>query len=378
MNFPWRGGFLFLLLAAQDPAPARPDLVSRYAAILENGPESRRDLAARALLTLGRPGHDALRRVLAAKPELAKSVIAPGDQPPPLALVRITPSPDDEKRAREAATATVPISNFSRADAEPFLWEALDSRDAGIAISARTILRELYTPPPLAPPGRPSPALRAALDRKRDFDVTDGALTAVLHEEPISWILMSPRDERVTLRLSGVTLRDFFRLAVPKLAAVPVGDLLILIPPDRIATAEPGDAVWAPSDLAPRIEAALDALAKGEEGPIHGLTGAGVYHALKRAARSGGEKFSAKAGEMRKQLETRLFFIGDDGGPPLTLSPTGATAQATVAAFEKAAGFAIEISDKSKLDGAPPAFRFRGVPARLAARALAFRLNRIF
>ena len=367
------------LLAAilmQDPPLPRPDLAARYALVLEKGPDGRRDLAARALLSLGRPGHDALRRVLAANPGLAKSVPPPGDLPPPVALVRIPADTLEEAKAREAGTDDS-VRRFGTF-AEAYLWEALDSRDAAIATRAAGLLRRLYTAPDPATPGRPSDALRAALDLKRDFDISDRALTEFLAGEPLSWILLSPRDERVTVRLKGVTLRDFLRIAAPKLAAVPVGDLLILAPPDRIASAEPDDAVWAPSELAPRIEAELDALARGEEGPINGLTGVGACHALGRAARTGGGKFSTKAGEMLKQVEQRVFFIGDDGGPPLTLSPAGATARETVAAFEKASGTALEILDKSRLDGAPPAFRFRGVPTRLAGRALAFRLNRMY
>jgi hypothetical protein len=347
MNLPWRGGFLFLLLALQDPAPARPDLVAKYAAILDQGPDARRDLAARALLSLGRPGYEALKRALAAKPDLAKVVIAPGDAPPPTAWVRI---------------------EFNESE----LWQSLDSTDPAAAAGAARRLRHLYTPPDPAPPGLPSTRLAEELSRKRDFDFIDRSLIDFLKGEPISWILMSPRDERITLRMKEVTLSDVFRIALAKFAAVPVGDLLILIPPDRIASAEPGTAVWAPSDLAPRIETALDALARGDEAPINGLTGVGVYHALKRA------KHVAKAEEVRKQLEQRVFFIdapGDDGAP-VTLSP-GTTAAATVAAFEKAAGLKIEIGDPARLEGSTPAFRFQNVPAKLAARALAFRLNRI-
>ncbi len=378
MNLPWRGGALFLLLAAfsvQD----RPDLAARYASILEKGPDARRDLAARALLSLGRPGHEAFKRVLAANPGLAKTLPAPGDLPPPLALVRITRFPDEEKRAREDATSSEPPRHAIGTAAEPFLWEALESRDAVTATRAGGLLRELYRPPDPATPGRPSEALRAALDRKRDFDVADRPLSDVLNEESLSWILMSPRDERITLRMKGVTLREFLRLVAPKLAAVPLGDLLVLAPPDRIASAESGDVVWAPSELAPRIETALDALAQGDGAPIDGLTGVGAYHALRRAARSGGAAFTARADAMRKLLEQRIYFIDApaDDGPPLELSPVGKAAAQTVAAFEKAAGFALDIADRSRLDGAPPAFRFRGIPARLAARVLAFRLNRL-
>lgn len=357
MTFPWRGGLLFALLFTQDPAPARPDLASKYAAILENGPESRRDLAARALLSLGRPGYDVLKRVLAAKPELAKSVIAPGDQPPPTALVRIRP--DDEL---------------------PW-WNTLDAPDPAVAGRAARTLRDLYAAPDSATPGRPSQALSAELNRRRDFELAGRSLIEFLKEERFSWILMSPRDEWVTLKMKGVTLRDFFRMATPKLAAVAWGDLLILAPPDRITATDPPDAVWAPSELAPRLELALDALARGDDGPIGGLTGAGAYHALKRAARSPGDSFSTKADEMRRQLEQRIFFVGapdDDQGKPLDASTTGTTAKETIAAFEKAAGVAIELTDKSRLDGAPPAFRFRGVPSRLAARAFAFRVNLIY
>jgi len=82
---------------------------------------------------------------------------------------------------------------------------------------------------------------------------------------------------------------------------------------------------------------------------------------------------------MKKLLEQRIYFIDGpaDDGPRLDLAPAGATARETIAAFEKAAGFALDIADRSRLDGAPPAFRFRGIPARLAARVLAFRLNRL-
>ncbi|HZL71623.1 MAG TPA: hypothetical protein VFC86_04125 [Planctomycetota bacterium] len=357
MNFPWRGGLLFALLFTQDPAPARPDLAAQYAAILENGPESRRDLAARALLSLGKPGYEALKRVLAAKPEFAKSVAAPGDQPPPTALVRIAPAD------------------------EPRLWEALDSPDPAAVLRAARALRDLYAAPDSATPGRPSQALSAELNRRRDFDLTGRSLIEFLKEEPVSWILMSPRDERITLKLKGVTLRDFFRIATPKLAAVAWGDLLLLVPPDRIAAADPPGAVWAPSELAPRIELALDALARGDDGPINALTGAGAYHALKRAARSPGDPFSTKADEMRRQLEQRIFFVGapdEDQGKSLEVSTAGTTAKETIAAFEKAAGVAIEVTNKSRLDGSPPAFRFRGIPARLAARALTFRVNLIY
>ena len=378
MTFPWRGGAFIALLFVQEPAPARRDLVATYAAILEKGPDARRDLSARALLSLGRPGYDALKRAIAAKPELAKSVTSPGDQPPSSALVRIPPFQDAEKDARTVVMSDPAAAGPLGALAEPFLWEALDSPDAATATRAAGALRRLYTAPDPAPAGRPSDALRVELDRKRDFDLSDRPLTAFLGGESISWILMSPRDERITIRMKGVTLRDFFRIATPHLAAVPVGDLVILAPPERIAPVDPPPAVWAPSELAPRIEAALDALARGEEGPIHGLTGVGAYHALKRAARTGGERFSTKAGEMLQQLEQRVFFIGEDAGPPLALAPTGPTAQATVAAFEKAAGFPLGIVEKSRLEGPPPAFRFRGIPARLAARALAFRINRIY
>jgi len=389
MNLPSRGGLLFLALAAlgaQEVPPPRPDLAARFASILEKGPDARRDLAGRALLGLGRPGHDALKRVLAARPELAKTAPPPGDLPPALALVRIPAFTDDEMHARDAvaASAWMPATEASIRRfgtlAETYLWEALDVRDAATAVRAGALLRGLYTPPNDGTPGRPSDALRAALDRKRDFDVSDRTLADFLTGESFSWILMSPRDERFTLRLRGATLRDFLRSAAPKLAAVPVGDLLVLVPADRVASTEPGDVVWAPSELAARIESALDALALGNGAPIDGLTGVGAYHALKRAARSGGAAFTVRADAMRKLLDQRVFFIDGaaDDGPPLDLSPTGTTARETVAAFEKSAGFALEVLDRSRLDLGPPAFRFRGVPARLAARALAFRLNRVF
>ena len=346
MNLPWRGGLLIALLFAQEPAPPRPDLVAKYASILDKGPDDRRDLAARALMSLGRPGYEALKRAIAAKPELSKVIHAPGDEPPQTALIRIGLEEDA-------------------------LWASLDSTTA---LGAARRLRELYAAPDPATPGRASEALRSALDRPRDFDLSDRSLAAFLGDEPISWILLAPRDERITIRLKGVTLRDFLRIAMPKLAAVPVGDLLVLVPPDRIAGAEPADAIWAPADLAPRIEIALAALAKGEEGPINGLTGVGVYHALVRG------KYAARAAEVRKQLEQRVFFIdaAPDEGKAVTLAPTGTAAKETVAAFEKTAGLKLELRDSKKLDDAPPAFRFRGIPAKLAARALAFRLNYIY
>ena len=349
MNLPWRGGLLIALLSAQDPAPARPGLVAQYASILDQGPAERRELAARALLSLGRPGYEALKRAIAAKPELAKGIVAPGDAPPPTALVRMGSD-------------------------ESLLWQSLDSPDSEAATRAARRLRELYAPPDPATPGRASVALRSALDRPRDFDLTDRSLASFLSDESFSWILMSPRDERITIRLKGVTLRDFFRVATPKLAAVAVGDLLILIPPDRIASAEPPEAIWAPANLAPRIETALAALAKGEEGPINGLTGVGVYHALIRG------KFAARAADVRKQLEQRVFFIdaAPEEGKAVTFAPTGTTAKETVAAFEKEAGLKIDLLASTKLDGAPPAFRFRGITAKLSARALAFRLNHIY
>jgi hypothetical protein len=381
MNIPWRGGLLFVLLFTQDPAPVRPDLVSDYASILDQGPDSRRDLAARALLSLGRPGYDALKRVLARKPELAKSVMRPGDLPPPIALVRIPWTASDVGKLREMVEAGVGIDTEAwkirefGAPAEPFLWEALDSRNPHVVTQAGRLLRELYTPPDPAPAGRASDAIRAALDRTRDFDLSDRSLVSFLGGEAFSWILMSPRDERITLRMTGVTLRDFFRIATPKLAAVPVDDLLILIPADRIAMAEPGPAVWAPGDLAGRIELALDALGRGDVAPIDGITGVGAYQALKRAG--GAIEFSKRADAMRKLLAQRVYFIEGpaDEGPPITISPAGSTAQATVEAFEKAAGFGLENLDKSRLELAPPAFRFRGIPVRLAARALQFRIN---
>ncbi|HEU4338653.1 MAG TPA: hypothetical protein VFS19_01175 [Planctomycetota bacterium] len=385
MNLPWRGGLLFALLFAQDPTPPRPDLVAKYSAILDKGPDERRDLAARALLSLGRPGYEALKRAIAAKPEIAKAVVAPGDQPPTHALVRIPPFGTDEEKARLAVNgpSTIshsdePIPGFGTL-AEPFLWETLDCPDAHLSARAARQLRKLYTTPDGTPAGRPSSALRAELNRKRDFELTDRSLIDFLKGEPISWIFMSPRDERITTKLNGVTLLDVLRTALPKFAAVPIGDLLILIPPDRISFAEAGNTVWAPADLAPRIEGALVALAKGEDGPINGVTGVGAYHALQRAARSGGDRFTQKAGEMRLQLNQRVFFFGPAHyeGPPLTLSPA-TTAPATVAALEKSAGIKIEIADPARLEGSTVAFNFRGVPAKLAARALAFRLNHIY
>lgn len=371
MTIPWRGGLLFIFLFTQDPAPARPDLVSVYALILDKGPDSRRDLASRALLSLGRPGYDALKRVLSEKPELAKTVMRPGDLPPPVALVRIAGFPVEGK------VSHVPdgLVRSSGTMAEPYLWKALDSPDPDAVTRAGRLLRELYAPPDDAPAGRPSDAIRAALDRRRDFDLSDQSLVSFLGGEAFSWILMSPRDERITLRLSGVTLRDFFRHATPRLAAVPVGDLLILIPADRIAMADPGPAVWAPSDLAPRIELALEALGRGDAAPIDGITGVGAYQALKRAG--GGTEFSRRADAMRALLAQRVYFIDGSGdeGPPITISPAGSTTQATVDAFEKAAGFGLGNLDKSRLELAPPAFRFRGIPVRLAASALRFRIN---
>jgi hypothetical protein len=318
MNLPCPGGFLLFLLLLQDPPAPRPDLVARYARILEKGPDHRRDLATRALLSLGRSGHAALRRA---------------DLPPAIALVRLPAIGDDDSRAREAVRELNEdaIRRFGTL-AEPFLWEALDTSPA----RAASLLRALYSPPDAAPPGRPSAALKAELDRRRDFDVTDRPLSELLNESPLSWILLSPRDERISLKLRGVSLRDFLRAAAPKLAAVPEGDLLILAPAERIASAEPGSVVWAPSDLVPKIEAAL------EGGPVDGLTGVGAYHALRCA----GPAFAERASAMRKQLAQRVYFVDApaDDGPAITLSPTGNT-QATLAAFEKAAGFPFEAVD---------------------------------
>jgi hypothetical protein len=373
MNHPWPGGLLLALVFLQDPAPVRPDLVAKYAAILENGPESRRDLAARALLTLGRPGCEALKR-------------SPDRDSLPPALVRIPTAGNDEAAIRKLLdscgekNADALIRSLGTR-AEHLLWERLDASDPSIVAASARLLRELYAAPDPAKMGRPSAALDAELDRRRTFDVNDRPLAEILGEESFSWILMMPRNERITVRLRDVTLRDFFRIATPNLAAVPVGDLLIVIPPDRIAHAEPGDTAWAPSELAPRIESALDALAKGDEGPIRGLTGVGVYHSLLCAARDQvGDAFRRRAREMKKQLEQRVCFIepAPDEGKGVTIGPSGATAQATVAAFEKESGLALELLKSTKLDGAPPAFRFRNVPARLAARALAFRLNHIY
>ena len=383
MKLPWRGGLLLFLLVLQDP---NSDRIARFTAIMEKGPDSHRDLAARGLLSLGRPGYEALRRVLASKPDLAKSVPAPGDSPPPAALVRIPAFGDEEAKAREAAAtlsrndlATDVIYSLGSV-AEPFLWETLASRDILGGMRAFAALRSLYTPPDHASAGWPSDALRSALETRRTFDVTDQSLAAILAAQPISWILMAPRDERITIKLREVTLRDFLRIALPKLAAIPIGDLLILIPPDRIAPVEPPAAVWATADLAPRIEAAIAALAKGDEGPAAGLTGVGAYHALRRAARLGGPAMAARADEIRKPLEQRILFVNPESDPatPVTLAPVGTSARETRAAFEKAAGAPLVILDASRLDAAPPAFRFRGIPAKLAARVLEFRLNRIY
>jgi hypothetical protein len=372
MNLSWLGGCLPFLLLVQDPPPPRPDLVARYAAILEKGPPDRRTLAAQALLSLGRSGFAALRKATDADPDLAKTVaVPPGGPPPALALVRLPPLGDDDVRAREAVKARDESAVRQLGTvAEPHLWEALDASPNRAALAA------LYAWP--RPRGRPSPALKAELERGRDFDVSNRPLSEVLNETTVSWILLSPRDERVTLRLRGVTLADFLAAAAPHLAAVGEGDLLILVPHDRLGFADPAPAVWATADLAPKIETALDALARGDSGPIDALTGVGAYHALRRAARSGGEAFAERARAMRKSLAQRVYFIDPpkDDGEPITLSPAGSN-RATVAAFEKAAGFAFEAVDARRLDEAAPAFRFRGIPAGLAARALAFRLNRL-
>jgi hypothetical protein len=351
MNLPWRGliSFLLIFIAAQDPAP---DLVAQYSEVLATGPEARRDLAARALLSLGRPGHDALRRALAASPALAKSVTLPAE-PPALALVR---SPAD---ARDEAES----------------WKALDSPDS--AVRARATLRELYTPPADPVPPRPSPALKAHLDRKRDFHVADRLLTDLLRDEPVSWILLGQRVDRVTLTLRDVSFRDFLRAAAPQLAAVPVGELLVLVPADRVASVEPPPAVWAPADQVRPLEAALDALDRDDDGPIGALTGVAVYHALKR----GGEKRAKRADDLRAQLRQRIFFIGergDDEGPKVTSESKGeAKTGEMLAAFEKQAGRAVAVRSKDALDQRAPEFRFRDIPAALAARALEFRLNYI-
>lgn len=392
MNQARRGGLFLLLLlpGAQETAPARPDLVARYAKVAEEGSEPRRDLAARALRALGPAGHEALRRLLKARPDLADTLPSPDAAPLAVAIVRVPASSADEGKARAAIAALGRGNAESRAAekvlgelgtaAESLLWDALDSREAGVSSRSAGLLRKLYAPPDDGPPGFPSDDLKAELERRRDFDVAGRTLAQILKEEPFSWILMIPRDEPLTLRMRGVTLRDFLRFAAPKLAAVPVGNLLVLIPPDRVATAEPGDVVWAPTDLAPRIEAALDALAKGNDGPIEGLAGVNLYHSLRKAARSGITSLADRAAQMRSRLEQRFFFVDAAAGaeePQVDLDPAGLTAGEAVAAFEKAAGRRLEVLDRSRLDGLPPAFRFRKVPADRARRALEFRLNRV-
>lgn len=385
MNLARRGAlFLLLILPGAAQEPARPDLAARFSRLAEEGPEPKRDLAARALRSLGPAGHEALRRLAKARPDLADKLPSPDAPPLAVAIVRLPAAPGDEAKARTAiaglargnaeAQAAEKILRELGTVAELPLWEALDAREAGVSSQAAGLLRKLYAPPENAAPGFPSDDLKAELDRRRDFDVADRTLAQILKEEPFSWILMIPRDEPLTLRMRGVSLRDFFRLAAPRLAAVPVGNLLILIPPDRVATAEPPDVVWAPTELAPKIETALDALAKGIDRPIEGLAGVSVYHALRKAARS------ERAALMRSRLEQRYFFVdaaASDEGPPVDLDPAGSTAGEAVAAFEKAAGRRLEVLDRARLDGLPPAFRFRKVPADRARRALEFRLNRI-
>jgi len=385
MNLARRGGLFFLLIlpvAAQEPA--RPDLAARFSRLVEDGPEPKRDLAVRALRALGPPGHEALLRLLKARPDLAGTLPAPDAPPLAAAIVRVPATPADVAKARAAITALTGGNAEGQAAektlrelgtvAEPLLWEALDAREAGVSSQAAGLLRKLYAPPENAAPGYPSDDLKAELERRRDFDVSDRTLAQILKDEPISWILMRPRDEPLTLRMRGVSLRDFLRLAAPNLAAVPVGNLLVLIAPDRIATGEPPDVVWAPTDIAPRIEAALDALAKGVDRPIEGLAGVSVYHALRKAG------LAERAAQMRKRLEQRFFFVdaaAKDEGTPIDFDPAGFTAMEAVSAFEKAAGRRLEGLDRSRLDGLPPAFRFRKVPAERARRALEFRLTRV-
>ncbi|HTF57886.1 MAG TPA: hypothetical protein VK661_11705 [Planctomycetota bacterium] len=391
MNLARRGGLLlFLLLPGAAQEPARPDLAARFSRLAEEGPEPKRDLAARALRSLGPSGHEALRRLLKAHPDLADKLPSPDAPPLGVAIVRVSAAPGDEGKGRAAIAALARGNTEAQAaekilgelgtSAETVLWEALDAREAGVSARAAGLLRKLYTPPDEASPGFPSDDLKVELDRRRDFDIADRTLAQILKEETFSWILMIPRDPPVTFRMRGVTLRDFLRLAAPKLSAVPVGNLLVLIPPDRVATAEAADVVWAPTDLAPRIEAALDALAKGIDRPIEGLAGVSVYHALRKAARSGSRALAERAARMRSRLEQRFFFVdaaAGDEGPPVDLDPAGSTAAEAVAAFEKAAGRRLEVLDRSRLDGLTPAFRFRKVPADRARRALEFRLNRI-
>lgn len=381
------------LLAAillQDPPLPRPDLAARLAEIAAKAPESRREMAVRGLRTLGAAGHAALLGVLRSHPELSRYAPPPeeGKPLPPsaAAAVRIPVFPGDANAARDAVAklggddageAAVRALGLA---AESALWDAMETGPADLATRCAAILRRLYAPPIDEPPSRPSDALRAELARKRDFDVSDRTIAQVLEGESFSWILMEGRQRPATVKLQGVTLADFLRIAFPDFAAVGAGDLLVLLAPDRAGCAEPGEVVWVPSDLAPKLEAALVHLAGGRPAPMESLGGLGVLHALRRAARSGGALFAAKADEMKRKLERRVFFVdaasaGD--GPPVDLAPAGTSVAETLAAFEKATGLAVEVAVKSRGDEPPFPFRFRKLPARLARRALEFRVNRI-
>jgi hypothetical protein len=384
------------LLAAiliQDPPLPRPDLPSRLAEIAAKAAEPRRELAVRGLRSLGAAGHEALLRVLRSHPELTRHLKLPeeGKPLPPhaTAAVRIPVFPSEPRRAREAvaklggdaasrAAGETALRAFGLA-AESELWDAVESERADVAAACAAILRRHYAPPGDEPPSRPSEALRAELARKRTFDVADRTIAQILEGESFSWILMEGRGRPVTVKMQGVTLSDFLRIAFPDLAAVGAGDLLVLAAPGRAGRAEPDDVVWVPSDFAPKLEAALEHLAEGRPAAIDALGGPGVMHALRRAARSGGPVFAAKADEVRRKLERRIFFIdpapGDDG-PPVDLAPVGGSVAETLAAFEKATGRTVEVAVKSRADDPPFSLRFRRLPAGLAQRALDFRVNR--
>jgi len=376
MNLPWRGGFLLLALAFQDPAPPPvPDLVARYTEILTKGPENQRDLAARALLSLGRPGYGAYKEALAVNPDLAKSA-PPLGAPPALSLVRFPRDPQWEQKCKDAlATRVEGLLVRCPVEAESVLWEALNSPDKYADAQARSALRALYAAPP--DPAIPLLALGRELDQRRSFDVSEKTLAEVMEGEDFSWILMAPRPERISLKLRDVSLRDFLRMAAPDWVAIPIRTLLILIPRDRVALVEPPLTAWASTDLAPRLESALVALTLNETGPIKALTGVTVYHALRRSLRLNAEA-GQLADDLRKQLQQRVYFIDEREerkGALVSLEPRGRKTAEMLAEFERLSKRAIKVRSNDVLDQRAPDFRFKDIPAEQAARALEFRLN---